>query len=112
MTFHALLTRANNKKKCIRNGLLGLPSLSPIHCAVEFIKAPPCYRLIQRVAFSMFFVILIFFSTLGSYLKWLSKLLSEERLQQEKRKNCTFEYVASSFNVIGTTHCASCRAYS
>lgn len=61
MTFHALLTRANKKKKCIRNGLLGLPSLSPIHCAVEFIKAPPCYRLIQRVAFSMFFVILIFF---------------------------------------------------
>ena len=44
----------------------------------------------------MFFVILIFLSTLGSYLKWLSKLLSEERLQQEKRKNCTFEYVASS----------------
>ena len=45
----------------------------------------------------MFFVLLIFFfSTLGSYLKWLSKLLSEERLQQEKRKNCAFEYVASS----------------
>ena len=79
---------ANKKKECVRNRSLGLASLSPIHCAVEFksksllssdTKSGEREKLRLRPALFNVLCYFDFFSTLGSYLKWLSKLLSEEK---------------------------------